>query len=408
MNNLRFIKLLLFYTLLLLMVVACGGDAPPAAEVETVDQPTTAAEAEAPTAVPATPTLSPTLPPPVVATPVPTSTPAEEMTEVEDEGIVLDSPEDFAAENRNPLTGEIVDDPSMLERRPLAIKISNAPPSYVRPQSGLNDADIMFEHITEAVVTRFTAIFYSKDPATVGPIRSARLIDVELPAMYDAALGYSGSSNGVANKLFASDFAGRILRPGAQGYYRTGDTSKPYEHTFYAYTDQLRQSLGDLNRPPQFGTGMTFTSEPPAGGSEATQIDVNYKWETVRWTYDPETNLYYREAGGAPHIDANTGEQVQARNIIVPFVNHVDSNICEQISAEGVCQLLSVEIQLWGQGQVIIFRDGQRYDGIWKRDARNDMLTFYDNEGNPIPLQIGNTWVQLMSIYYSDPLTVTP
>jgi hypothetical protein len=67
-----------------------------------------------------------------------------------------------------------------------------------------------------------------------------------------------------------------------------------------------------------------------------------------------------------------------------------------------------VQIQLWGQGQVMIFRDGQRYDGIWKREGRNDMLTFYDAEGSPLPLQIGNTWVEIMSIYYDNPVTVTP
>jgi hypothetical protein len=129
----------------------------------------------------------------------------------------------------------------------------------------------------------------------------------------------------------------------------------------------------------------------------------------VQWTYDPATNLYYRAAGGVPYVDANTGEQVYARNVVMVFANHVnDPTICEQISEAGTCQLLSVQIQLWGQGQAVVFRDGQRYDGIWKRDGRNDMLTFYDNAGNPLPLQIGNTWVQLMSIYYDNPLSVVP
>lgn len=401
MNRQRFFLLFL----LLIFLIGCQDVEEPAIELPVIELSAT------PTVVLPTPTLEPTLPPPVVATPIPTVTvPPEPTAEPTPEGIVLDSPEDFTAESRNPLTGEVVADPAKLARRPLAIKLSNAPPRYVRPQSGLNQADIVFEHITEAVVTRFTGIFYSQDPPAVGPIRSARLIDLELPAMYDAALGYSGSSNGVANRLFAADFASRILGPGAFGYYRTGDTSKPFEHTFYARPEQLRQSLGELNRPPEFsGVAMQFTSVPPEGGTAATQIDINYNWEVVSWTYDPATNLYYRQAGGAVHADGNTGEQVRARNIIVPFVNHVDDpTICEQISAQGTCQLLSVQIQLWGEGQAVVFRDGQRYDGTWKRDGRNDMLTVYDASGKQIPLQIGNTWVQLMSIYYNDPLSSVP
>jgi hypothetical protein len=67
----------------------------------------------------------------------------------------------------------------------------------------------------------------------MGPIRSGRLIDLEIPLMYDSAFAYSGSSIGVAYKLGESEFNNRILRSGARGYYRTGDDSIPFEHTFY-------------------------------------------------------------------------------------------------------------------------------------------------------------------------------
>ncbi|MFT7586433.1 MAG: hypothetical protein ACI9EW_002870, partial [Cellvibrionaceae bacterium] len=365
---------------------------------------------------PAIPTLLPTLPPPPVVavaplpTIVPTSTPAgveSNDTAPALSGLVLSSPEDFG-DNRNPLTGEETD-PARLLRRPLAVKISNSPPLYVRPQSGLNDADLVFEHITEGSLTRFTLIVYGDDPEKVGPIRSARLIDVELPAMYDAALVFSGASTGVSRKLFASDFADRILSAGNIGYYRTGE-NKPTEHTLYGNPYGLRESLATKgeNRAPTFGKRMSFSSEAPAGGSSASKISLNYIWENVTWSYDAATNRYYRFAAGEPHNDGNTNQQVSASNIIVPFINHIDDpNICEEVR-DNTCHLLSVEIQLWGSGSVAIFRDGQRYDGTWKREARNDMLTFYDAADNQIPLQIGNSWVELMSIWYADPLQVTP
>ena len=404
-------KKFLLFSITLLLLAACGGQtaAPEPPPLPTA-APTTAVVAEQPpTAVPPTPTPlppPPTVAPPASPTPLATAT-AEPTPEVV--ALYLQTAAQFAAENRNPLTGEIMADPSQLNRRPLAVKISNAPASYVRPQSGLNSADIVFEHITEAVVTRFTALFYGQLPRTVGPIRSARLVDVELPAMYDAALSYSGTSTGVGNRLFQSDFASRIISTGARGYYRTGDTSKPYEHTLYAYPEQLLTSLGEQNRAPQFGSHMAFSTEAPEGGSPASTITIDFRSEKVEWRYNPTTNLYYRWAAGVPHNDGETNEQVFTRNIVIPFANHVnDPTICEQIAADGTCQLLSVQIQLWGQGQVVIFRDGQRYDGLWKREGRNDMLTFYDAAGNPIPLQIGNTWVEIMSIYYNNPLTVTP
>ncbi|MFK7801239.1 MAG: DUF3048 domain-containing protein [Anaerolineae bacterium] len=412
-------KTLLGFSLfgLMLFLVACGSE-PQAIEPVVEEAVSTSVPAATITVtLPPTPTTPPTLPPPPVVEveqAVPTAIPTDPPPPTESadtvpalSGLVLASPEDFG-DNRNPLTGEEVD-PSRLQRRPLAVKISNSPPLYVRPQSGLNDADLVFEHITEGSLTRLTMIVYGDNPEKMGPIRSARLIDVELPAMYDAALVYSGASTGVNNKLFASDFSERILGAGNIGYYRTGE-NKPTEHTLYGNPVGLREALDSKgeNRAPSFGKRMSFSSEAPPGGSSASQISLNFIWENVTWTYDAATNRYYRYAAGVPHNDGNTNQQVSTTNIVVPFINHVDDpNICEEIR-NNACHLLSVEIQLWGSGSVAIFRDGQRYDGTWKREARNDMLTFYDESGTQIPLQIGNSWVELMSIWYNDPLQVTP
>ena len=367
----------------------------------------------APTAVATIPaseasTATATLPPPPTAAAPATATPVPTATA--NPAISLLTAEDFG-DKYNPLTGEEVEDTAVLQRRPIAFKVPNAPPRSVRPQSGLNQADIIYEHITEALVTRFTVIVYGQDPETVGPLRSARLIDAELPAMYDAALAFSGAGIGVSRKLFSSDFSRRILRTTAEGYYRTGDTTKSLEHTLYARPDGLREALAEIdeNTPPNFtGQRMTFTSIPPAGGTPASTFDINYREETVTWEYDPETNFYYRLADGEPHLDGNTNEQVRTRNVVVVFANHQnDVSICEQVNAAGECLLLSVEIQLWGQGRALVFRDGQQFEGIWKREGRYDMLTFYDQNDNPLPLQIGNSWMQVMSIYYNNPVEVS-
>jgi hypothetical protein len=320
----------------------------------------------------------------------------------------LFSPDDFG-NNRNRLTGEEVDDPAQLQRRPLAIKISNAPAKWVRPQSGLNQADLIFEHITEAKITRFTMIVYGQTPPDVGPIRSARLIDLELPAMYDSALIYSGSSAGVRQLLRSSDFRARILLATSPGYYRTG-ADKPLEHTLYGKPVTFWQVLEEkgLNQPPTFNTQMAFTSEPPAGGTPATDVTIDYDWTLINWRYDRESGRFLRWVDGKEHVDANTGEQVRFANVAIILANHIeDRNICEQI-INGICTAFSVQPQIFGTGAAIIFRDGQRFDGTWERIGRYDLLTFKDDSGQPLPLQIGNTWFQVIPIWYKNPVTVAP
>jgi hypothetical protein len=344
-----------------------------------------------------TATIVPTLRPKSTATPkvTPSVTP--------DLRVSLLSAEDFD-DNRNPLTGELVSDPEILLRRPIAVKISNSPAKYTRPQSGLSQADLVFEHVTEVNITRFTAIFYDETPEKIGPIRSARLIDLELPAMYDAALAYSGSSISNARKLFSSDFASRILRSHEPGYYRTGE-DKPYEHTLYAHPEEFWPALESKgeNRKPNFSTNLTFTTEPPPGGESVNSVQVEYRnFSVIDWIYDSESGRFLRWADGEKHTDANTGEQISAANVIVLLVPHsIDPNSCENQSGD-VCLAYSVEIQLWGSGPAFLLRDGLQYEVTWRRANRSDMLTFVDENGLAVPLQIGNTWFQVISINHPE------
>lgn len=306
--------------------------------------------------------------------------------------------------SRNRLTGELMDDPALLQRRPIAVKISNAPARWTRPQSGLSQADLVYEHLTEGSITRFTAIFYGQTPPRVGPIRSARLIDLELPAMYDAALAFSGSSIGVSRKLFSSDFSERILRTNTSGYYRTGE-DKPYEHTLYATPDQLWETLEsrEQNREPQFGSTMAFSEAVPPGGGSAPLLTVRYyKFSTIEWRYDVETGRYLRWVDGEEHLDANTGKQIGAGNVVVLVAPHrLDETICEHQSGNR-CLAYSMEIQLWGEGPAIVLRDGRAFEVNWRRSQRHDLLTLQDEGGRPFPLQIGNTWFQVVPADYPD------
>lgn len=399
---------ILLACLTLWLLVSCQQTPPPTPQptAQTVAATATQPLVVAPTNLPATPTLAVILPP-ATLTPIPTASlePTPEGLTVPEGLILLDAPD---LENQlNPFTGEPVADRANLERRPIAVKISNYPGGYVRPQSGLSQADWVVEHMTEGSPTRFTAIFYGKTPETVGPVRSARLIDVELPIMYDAALAFSGASIGVSQKLGRSEFSDRLLRDGTDGYYRTGDTSKPYEHTLYAHPANFWQVLeqNGLNTPPKFSGFMAFNSQPPSGGQPVSEIHLDFRGGvTADWAYDPATNRYLRWTDGEVHVDALTGEQLSAVNVMVVIARQeLDVTICE-FQTETGCNAYSLQVQIWGEGAAILFRDGQRFDGRWERVNRVDLLTFYDAAGNVLPFQIGNTWLEMYPAHY-DPIT---
>ena len=299
-----------------------------------------------------------------------------------------------------PLTGQGVSDIAVLERRPLAVKISNFPP-IVRPQAGLSFADVVFEHLSEAGLTRLTAIFLCQDVEKVGSIRSARLIDLEIPAMFKAMFAYSGASGGVKQKIRESDFFDRVVSPdfGHPGFYRIPSEGKAFEHTLFSDTQSLWNITEErgLNQRQDL-SGWVFSEEPPADGSPATSLEFLYtpKYGSAEYQYDPEWEAYLRSIFGEPHGDELTGEQIAARNVVALYAPHVDTDIVEDSTGPRV--YYSIEIQLWGEGKAIVFRDGQAFEGKWIRLQRNDLIRLVDDAGNPIPLKPGNTWIQVVPL----------
>jgi hypothetical protein len=316
-------------------------------------------------------------------------------------------PDNFES-NTNPLTGETVEDPNLLQRRPIAIKVSNYP-SLVRPQAGLNNADLVFEHYAEGGATRFTAVFYSKDAHTVGSVRSARIIDFEIPVMYDAAFGFSGAAGPNKDRFSQVEWYDRIISPdfGHSGFYRAQpeDPDTDFWHTMFTDTYRLRDILIErgLDVAPQLQNGMIFSPEPPSEGTPAKQVEIGYRGSYVTWWYDSSLERYFRWNDGEKHNDANRNEQINFKNIVVVAAEHVDTWIPETEVGQGAA---SIEIQIWGEGPATIFREGQRFDGRWHRSDPQEMLTFTDLEGNPLPLALGNTWFQLVPLGF-DKLYVT-
>lgn len=345
-----------------------------------------------------TPTRTPTptvmLFPTATATPLPTptSTPTPVFT-------ATPTP---LPENVNPLTGEVVPDASVLNRVPVAIKISNWPPQHVRPQAGINSADIIYEHYNEGwFATRWTAIYLGKDPERVGPTRSGRLIDLELTAIYKAVLASWGFSDGVAEIMRKSDlYPNRIVsfslpeHLSPNPFYRDFSRNVPREHT--GYTDPARvrawaAARGVTGR--QTGLeGMVFSMEPTVTGTPASHIHIPWRGLTTDWYYDATSGRYLRWSDGSPHTDALDGKQLSVANVVILYVPQWDTDIIEEPHSGA----LSIQFALWYSNRAIIFRDGIRIDAFWQRWERWDMLTLTDEQGNPIPLKVGNTFFEVL------------
>jgi hypothetical protein len=349
------------------------------------------------------------------ATPTPTRTPAGPMetgesAPVETPAAPHPTPQaqpaagpvgpDSYPDNVNPLTGLILDDVSVLQRPPLAIKVSNDP--LARPQSGLTNADLVFEHYAEGNVTRLTAIFFSQGAERVGSVRSGRLLDLEIVPMFDAIFAASGFSDGVRAKINNSTWADRNLSGpfvGAPALVRIQDPGVALEHTLFAIPDELWALAEErgVSKPPDLTPGMAFDTTPPSGGTPANTISINFGPSSayVQWKYDPATGRYYRWNADEPHLDALNDEQIGVENVVAVGAMHVETDIIEDSFGGGH---YSIEIQIWGEGPISVFRDGQRFEGRWQRLDPEEMMRFTDLNGNTMYLKPGQTWFEMVPL----------
>jgi hypothetical protein len=296
----------------------------------------------------------------------------------------------------NPLTGQVVADPANLNRRPLVVKISNAPP-LVRPQAGIGAADLVFEHYAEGGLTRFSAVFYGDAPDRVGSIRSARLIDYELVPMVKGLLAFSGASIGVEDLLNTSDFSDRLYKGVLYGlpyYWRDEEIEVP--HNMFMNPNALWELAAEegLNQRPDLN-GMAFLeAAPPGQTGDVTDIDIRYRATRVLWKYDVALGRYKRFADGEPHFDINTDTQITASNVVVIYADHTFTDIVES-EFQG-SKSYSIEIKLWFEGEATLFRDGKRYDGHWVRPTREDLISLRTDDGQMLYLKPGKTWFQVV------------
>jgi len=254
----------------------------------------------------------------------------------------------------------------------------------------LHKADVVFEHFAEGAITRFSAIFLCQGAERVGPVRSARLIDVEhLVDMFDAVLVHYGAANRVLPMIRAAGFPDMDGYFGAEGFFTVSGRVSPFNK--YCDTEALWEAVEEGGwQQPADRPGFTF-SDTVDWDDRVSEIKVVYATQNwACWEYDDEDASYVRYTGDSLHVEETTGEPLTAANVVVLQAKHTTTDIDEGYGS------FSVRIDLLGQGSALVFRDGWMTEGTWVRQSEEEMIAIVDGDGDPIPLKPGNVWVQVV------------
>lgn len=283
-----------------------------------------------------------------------------------------------------PLTGEMIEDPSLIpDRAALIVKIPNNPAAL--PQAGLNQADIVFEEIINDHITRFAAVFHSQGTGSnpIGPIRSGRAQDLNIALAFNRPLfAWSGGNPAVTKAIEKSDLVDLSANYTSGYYRRSGRNGSP--HNLFSSTDALWAQAPDVEQRPS----PVFTYSTPGEvltGEPASVIELTLDSIDVRWEYDAASGRYLRWQNGKSHDTEDDG-QIWADNVVV-FVADYTKNALDG----------NPDAMALGSNTVYIFSDGIVRVGVWMRSHATDPFLFFNNASDLVtmPVSPGRTWVEV-------------
>ena len=289
------------------------------------------------------------------------------------------------------MTGRLVT-PAAAKRHPIAVMIDDHPDA--RPQSGFNDASVVWQAPAEGGIPRYMLIFQDRIPPSVGPVRSARQYYIAWAAEWDAVYAHVGGSP-QAMATLREQGRGQLVynadefRWGGVYFHRTRDRFAPHNvYTSGKELWQLARRLGakDATMKPawRFVADKHFLLRPKGG-----TITTVYPWNTITYRYDRTTNTYRRSVSGEKRqVDRGREKFVAPKNVIVMVMSFGRLNDGSKKNR--------LEAQFIGRGPAWIATNGKTIKGTWRKTSMTSPTRFFDAKGKVVRLTAGQTFVQVM------------
>jgi len=289
-----------------------------------------------------------------------------------------------------PLTG--VASADVVTRPALTVKIENS--IEARPQTGLDQADMVWEEVVEGGITRFAAVYQSVVPDKVGPVRSVRPMDAGISAPMHGLIAFSGGIATFVNEIKAAGVQIISMDLGSKGFARISTRKAPHN---VLGTPSVFWSLADKDHsaspPPQFVFAPDLgRSSAVVSGTPVTTVDIRMSGvEHPVWTWSAAQNAFLRSEGATPAV-TSTGARLSATNIVVLRVRLVNTGAIDPAGNP------VPETNMVDSGDAVVLSGGKRLAATWSKTAVSKPVVLTGANGAPIELAPGNTWIELVPI----------
>lgn len=269
--------------------------------------------------------------------------------------------------------------------RAISVVVNNHPKA--RPQSGLNEADLVYEVLAEGEVTRLIAIYQSEQPEKVGPVRSAREYFIDLALGYDSffvAHGYSPEAKEMLDRGDIDNING-IQYDGS--LFKRASFRKAPHNSYITYDNMMKGAEKrnyDMDAAPDSAAFLTVEDFDGLQGAAAEDIMVSYGTPSfdLIYEYDAEKGKYHRFSGNEETVDYDSKDPILLDNLLVVEMNHA---IVDSVGRR------TVDLESGGTGY--LFQKGKVNEIQWKNEAGR-IIPYKDGvKAGFVP---GKTWINIV------------
>lgn len=286
---------------------------------------------------------------------------------------------------RNPFTGEEMEK-EKAALRPVAVVINNLN-SAQRVQTGVADADIVYETEVEGGITRLLAVYKDISEAPLlGSIRSARVVFASLALSHGAIFVHHGiDPNYAAAYVKNSGVTDFDTNKGTfSAYAFRKDNGMNSEHTVYTSPELLLKGFEKVSQKEESKNDMWcdfFELDRVPADGQMTEISVKFSASYIsNFIFDPQTGLYTKNSAKADNSDYTTNKKYTFKNV---FVLNSDISFYPDGSHRNV--------QLSG-GEGYYYSLGGYEKIIWQK-INNQPIKFFTPDGKELSVNKGNSWV---------------
>ncbi len=255
-------------------------------------------------------------------------------------------------------------------------------------QSGIQDAYIVYEIITEGGITRLMGIFKDANTTRIGTIRSSRAYYLDYALENDAIYLHIGGSPEALSDIKTLN----VNDLDADATFRDKSLGLAYEHTAFASMEKINSRIEARKYRTTTNKDLLLNYSvdeidlsSKEGAIPANKVLIDFsKSKNTTFEYDATNKVYKRSQNRIPHTDYVTKSQYTVKNIITYQVSNSTYDYKGRQTINNI-----------GSGSGYFISDGYAVPITWEKNSRSEQTVYKYLNGEEIIVNDGNTHIEI-------------